>query len=67
LRPNIFTLDIYKPEVLYKKVIEIDKRVTLKDYAEDPVRYKTKTESIKKAREDTVLVWGLLGEAVQIL
>src|ERR1700712_3496366 len=37
-RPNIFDLDIRKPEVLHKTVVEIDERVTLEDYAEDPER-----------------------------
>ena len=35
-RPKIFDLAIRKPEVLYEKVVEIDERVTLEDYAEDP-------------------------------
>lgn len=66
-RPNIFALDIHKPEVLYKKVVEIDERVTLEDYAEDPERHETKAEPIEKAREDAGLVRGLSGEAVRIL
>lgn len=66
-RPNIFDLAIRKPEVLYKKVVEIDERVTLEDYAEDPQRNETKAESVEKAREDAELVKGLSGEAVRIL
>src|ERR1700712_3770550 len=66
-RPNIFALDIRKPEVLYKKVVEIDERVTLEDYAEDPERNKTKAESIEKAGKDAELVTGLSGETVRIL
>jgi 5-oxoprolinase (ATP-hydrolysing) len=66
-RPNIFALDIHKPEVLYKKVVEIDERVTLEDYAEDPERHKTKAEPIEKAGESARLVRGLSGEAVRIL
>src|ERR1700748_642327 len=37
-RPNIFDLAIRKPDVLYKHVVEVDERVTLEDYAEDPER-----------------------------
>ncbi|OCL08361.1 hypothetical protein AOQ84DRAFT_388907 [Glonium stellatum] len=66
-RPNIFALDIQKPEVLYKKVVEIDERVTLEDYAEDPERHETKAEPIEKAGANAELVRGLSGEAVRIL
>ncbi|ORY10206.1 Hydantoinase B/oxoprolinase-domain-containing protein [Clohesyomyces aquaticus] len=66
-RPNIFALDIRKPEVLYKKVVEIDERVTLEDYAEDPERTQTKAEAIDKAGSDAELVRGLSGETVRIL
>jgi 5-oxoprolinase (ATP-hydrolysing) len=66
-RPNIFALDIKKPEVLYKKVVEIDERVTLEDYAEDPERTKTEAKSIEEAGENAELVKGLSGETVRIL
>lgn len=66
-RPNIFDLAIRKPEVLYKKVVEIDERVTLEDYAEDPERNETKAEPLDKAGPDAHLVRGLSGEAVRIL
>jgi 5-oxoprolinase (ATP-hydrolysing) len=66
-RPNIFDLAIRKPDVLYKKVVEIDERVTLEDYAEDPERKQTESPSREKAGADTELVKGLSGEAVRIL
>ncbi|CAC9885667.1 unnamed protein product [Aureobasidium pullulans] len=66
-RPNIFDLAIKKPEVLYKRVVEIDERVTLEDYAEDPTRNTTEAKAIKDAGEDAELVKGLSGEAVRIL
>ncbi|KAF2088557.1 hypothetical protein K490DRAFT_39625 [Saccharata proteae CBS 121410] len=66
-RPNIFDLAIRKPEVLYKKVVEIDERVTLEDYAEDPERHETEAETIGKAGTDAELVRGLSGETVRIL
>ncbi|KAF2135434.1 uncharacterized protein K452DRAFT_260685 [Aplosporella prunicola CBS 121167] len=66
-RPNIFDLAIRKPEVLYKIVVEVDERVTLEDYAEDPERHETKAEPVEKAATDAELVRGLSGEAVRIL
>ena len=66
-RPNIFDLAIKKPEVLYKKVVEIDERVTLEDYAEDPKRTETEAKSVEDADQEAELVRGLSGEAVRIL
>ncbi|KAF2835628.1 hypothetical protein M501DRAFT_997761 [Patellaria atrata CBS 101060] len=66
-RPNIFDLAIKKPDVLYEKVIEVDERVTLEDYAEDPYRNETEAESYESAGQDTELVRGLSGETVRIL
>ena len=65
-RPDIFDLAIRKPDVLYKRVVEIDERVTLEDYAEDPERHKTEAKSISDAG-DAELVRGNSGEAVRIL
>ena len=65
-RPKIFDLAIRKPDVLYEKVVEIDERVTLEDYAEDPERNITKVES-GKSDGDKGLVKGLSSEAVRIL
>ncbi|KAF2436136.1 hypothetical protein EJ08DRAFT_729338 [Tothia fuscella] len=66
-RPNIFDLGIRKPEVLYKQVVQIEERVTLEDYAEDPGRNETKAKSKEEAGENAELVKGLSGEAVRIL
>lgn len=63
-RPKIFDLAIRKPDVLYEKVIEVDERVTLEDYAEDPERHTTKADETT-AKEG--LVRGLSSEAVRIL
>ncbi|KAI9787550.1 MAG: hypothetical protein M1839_000080 [Geoglossum umbratile] len=62
-RPRIFELAIRKPEVLYQKVVEVDERVTLEDYAEDPERHTTNVEEAG----DADLVRGLSSEAVRIL
>ncbi|PHH87494.1 hypothetical protein CDD83_8816 [Cordyceps sp. RAO-2017] len=61
-RPRIFDLAIRKPQVLYRMVVEIDERVTLEDYAEDPDRRRTRPDG-----SDPALVQGLSGEAVRIL
>lgn len=66
-RPRIFDLAIRKPEVLYQKVVEIDERVTLEDYAEDPERNVTQTKPREKSSPESELVQGLSGEAVRIL
>ncbi|KAG9234802.1 Hydantoinase B/oxoprolinase-domain-containing protein [Amylocarpus encephaloides] len=65
-RPRIFDLAIKKPDVLYEGVIEIDERVTLEDYAEDPERHITNVGS-SGLDENRDLVKGLSGEAVRIL
>ncbi|MCJ1308937.1 hypothetical protein MMC25_002592 [Agyrium rufum] len=66
-RPKIFDLAISRPDVLYKKVVEIDERVTLEDYAEDPKRNVTKVGSRDETDSDADLVRGLSSEAVRIL
>ena len=66
-RPKIFDLAIHKPEVLYEKVVEIDERVTLEDYAEDPERGSTPTKPKDQTSADAELMRGLSSEAVRIL
>lgn len=66
-RPRIFDLGIRKPDVLYEEVVEIDERVTLEDYAEDPARNITQTPAKTEAKECDELVRGLSTEAVRIL
>ncbi|KAK5031136.1 hypothetical protein LTS07_004871 [Exophiala sideris] len=66
-RPKIFDLAIRRPDVLYQKVVEVEERVTLEDYAEDPHRNKTKMEAKHEDYKSKDLVQGLSGEAVRIL
>lgn len=66
-RPKIFDLAISKPEVLYQEVVEIDERVTLEDYAEDPQRRITKTDFRDAANSEAEIVRGLSSEAVRVL
>lgn len=66
-RPHIFDLAIRKPDVLYKTVVEVDERVTLEDYAEDPERHVTNAPKMHEAQEGDELLKGLSGEVVRIL
>lgn len=59
-RPRIFDLSISKPEVLYDSVVEIDERVTLENFVEDP------TNGFSKPNGSD-LVCGLSSETVRIL
>jgi 5-oxoprolinase (ATP-hydrolysing) len=58
-RPNIFDLSVSKPDVLPEKVVEIDERVTLEGYAENP--------NPTPIRESEDVVRGISGEHVRIL
>ena len=59
-RPHIFDLSISRPGVLYDMVVEIDERVTLEDFVEDPEHKFT-----PPAGDD--LVRGLSGDTVRVL
>lgn len=60
-RPHIFDLTVRKLENLYDKVVEIDERVTMEEYLENPEK-----QPIDVSKDDD-LVEGLTGEAVRIL
>lgn len=73
-RPRIFDLAIRRPGLLYEEVIEVDERVTLEDYAEDPERHVTavaaggeEEDDDDDEERDPDLVAGLSGEAVRVL
>lgn len=70
-RPRIFDLAIRKADVLYDKVVEIDERVTLEDYTEDPERTMTETQARPGGEasivQEQTLVRGMSGETVRIL
>ncbi|KAJ5102878.1 hypothetical protein N7532_003407 [Penicillium argentinense] len=66
-RPRIFDLAIERPDVLYEEVVEVDERVTLEDYAEDPQRHTTDTAFRWQSTPDSQIVRGLSSEAVRIL
>ncbi|RDW78259.1 hypothetical protein BP5796_06111 [Coleophoma crateriformis] len=60
-RPHIFDLTVKKLDKLYEKVIEVDERVTIEGFSEDP-----EPKPINAA-DDPDLVEGLSGEVVRIL
>ena len=62
-RPQIFDLRIDRLDVLYSIVMEIDERVTMEDFAEDPDQLKTNLQENK----DPNLVYGKSGEIIRII
>ncbi|KFZ23228.1 hypothetical protein V502_02296 [Pseudogymnoascus sp. VKM F-4520 (FW-2644)] len=60
-RPNIFDLSVKKLDKLYEKVIEVDERVTIEAFSEDPEPQPIDITA------DTDLVEGLTGEIVRII
>lgn len=61
-RPNIFDLTVARPEVLYEQVVEVEERVTMEDYTEDPKSFKTAVTS-----KDTDLVTAVTGETIRVM
>ncbi|OAA61495.1 5-oxoprolinase [Cordyceps fumosorosea ARSEF 2679] len=61
-RPDIFDLSISRPDVLFETVVEVDERVTMEDYTEDPESSKTKVDGT-----DPELVSAITGETVRVL
>lgn len=60
-RPNIFDLSVQRLSQLYENVVEVDERVTIEEFSEDPEPKAIDIES------DPALRLGLTGEAVRIL
>ena len=61
-RPDIFALDIRKAAVLYDAVVEIDERVTIEHYDEEPDRI----NGVRKVLQGEV-VKGVGGELIRVL
>ncbi len=60
-RPKIFDLTVETPELLYQSVVEVDERVTLEGYSENPY-----PEDIDPS-SDSCLHVGQTGEVVRVL
>ncbi|OLL25443.1 hypothetical protein NEOLI_003786 [Neolecta irregularis DAH-3] len=61
-RPRIFDLAIHKPDVLYSQVIEVDERVTLENYSEDPNK-----DELEINKSDPAIFKGISGEPIRVL
>jgi 5-oxoprolinase (ATP-hydrolysing) len=59
-RPNIFDLAVKKHDKLYECVVEVDERVTLEDYVEDPEKHVSEPNGVD-------IVKGVSGEIIRIL
>lgn len=67
-RPKLFDLNIVRPDVLYQEVIEVDERVTIEDYQQDPWREDSVAKTVAALKEgDPDLAKGLSNEVVRIL
>lgn len=60
-RPDIFDLTVAKAGVLYERVIEVDERVTLEGFTEDP------DKTVVDVDSDPALVRGISGEIIRVL
>lgn len=60
-RPHIFDLSVRRMSKLYETVVEVDERVTIESFAEDPEPQPIDVSS------DPALTTGLSGEAVRII
>ncbi|OKL59785.1 hypothetical protein UA08_04737 [Talaromyces atroroseus] len=63
-RPDIFDLSVTVPAVLYETVVEVDERVTLEAFTEDPDQRRPTDEEIKG---DPDLVLGVSKKVVRVL
>ncbi|GAM82997.1 hypothetical protein ANO11243_009830 [Dothideomycetidae sp. 11243] len=64
-RPHLFDLHIKRPDVLYEKVTEVEERVTIEDYQQNPLPDKKALEA--DLQTDTDLTRGISGEVIRIL
>ncbi|KAK3656315.1 hypothetical protein LTR56_003016 [Elasticomyces elasticus] len=63
-RPNLFELGIRKPELLYDQVVEIDERITVEGFDEDP---NLGVSTAKDEISGTILVKGTTGDVLRII
>jgi 5-oxoprolinase (ATP-hydrolysing) len=64
-RPHLFDLNIRRPDVLYENVVEVDERVTIEDYQQNPSPDRDAIEASLQA--DPNLTRGVSGEVVRVL
>lgn len=64
-RPKLFALNIERPDVLYEDVIEVEERVTIEGYQQNP--YPNSNPGKGALSEDPDLTMGISGEVVRVL
>lgn len=64
-RPKLFDLNIRRPDVLYEEVVEVDERVTIEDYQQNPTP--DRQQLLASLERDPDLTRGVSGEAVRAL
>jgi 5-oxoprolinase (ATP-hydrolysing) len=64
-RPRLFDLNIVRPDVLYEKVVEVDERVTVEGYQQNPRPDHAKLEA--SLAIDPGLRKGLSGEVIRVM
>ncbi|KAL4909610.1 hypothetical protein BDW74DRAFT_186153 [Aspergillus multicolor] len=64
-RPKLFALNIQRPDVLYGDVVEVDERVTVEGYQQDPKFDRAGLE--RDLETDTGLKRGVSGEVIRVL
>lgn len=64
-RPKLFALNIQRPDVLYDDVVEVDERVTIEDFQQNPTPDKVRLE--QNLELDPCLKRGVSGEVVRVL
>ncbi|KAF2151516.1 putative 5-oxoprolinase [Myriangium duriaei CBS 260.36] len=64
-RPHLFDLNIRRPDVLYEQVVEVEERVTIEDYQQNPCPDKKARDADLAA--DVHLTRGVSGEIVRVL
>jgi 5-oxoprolinase (ATP-hydrolysing) len=64
-RPHLFDLNIRRPDVLYEDVVEVEERVTIEDYQQNPTPDKEALAA--SLASDPALTRGLSGEVVRVL
>ena len=66
-RPSIFDLSVSKLDQLYETVVEVDERVTIEGFTEDPDPQSVDlTSAVAENQYDQHLTEGLTGEAIRI-
>lgn len=61
-RPRLFDLNIRKPGVLYERTVEVEERVTLEAFSEDPLQ-----DTCHSQINNVDVTTGVTGEVIRIL